>query len=142
MDDDLAQRARRIKDIEAKQRHLKLVHGWIGHYVPERDEDKPGRNFHTHGFDETWGHPDFQITMPLEPTVAHALFWILARRVKKGEKFETGIPYEGILGSGFITKFVEAKEDDRIVLRMLIPDKDGRLPGDDGCASAFEENQQ
>ena len=105
-------------------------HGWYVHYVGA-DEDVPtGYNAHTHGLVEKYGHPDLQIVCPLPPQVAHGTFWNIVNRIAAGEKFKNGDIVENIAGNGYKVKFVNAWENDRLVLRVIIPDKHHNLDRD------------
>jgi hypothetical protein len=122
--------------------HLRK-HGFYAHFVAEEFADLPHPlshfvNFHTHGFEETWGHPDFQIVMPIRPETALDLFWIFANRVKAGEKFEVGKRYKEIAAAPYDTLLVKAREAGRDVLRVLLPDAKNRMPGDKGVDPGFD----
>jgi hypothetical protein len=95
------------------------------------DEDSPTRfNIHTHGLTETFQHLDFQIIVPMPEKVAHGILCNIVERLKEGERYQAGDVLEGILGNGYKCKLVEATEDDRKVLRVIIPDKRGNLDAD------------
>lgn len=88
-------------------------HGWVAHFVTDDDPTSPtGFNCHTHGFEQTFDCPDVQIVLPLSPDIAHALLVNIAERLKCGDRFKVGKTYDKIIGSG-----------DRVVLRMILPDK-------------------
>lgn len=105
-------------------------HGWYVHYVGD-DRDVPtGYNAHTHGLVEKYGHPDLQIVCPLPSQVAHGTFWNIVDRIAAGEKFKNGDIVGNIAGNGYKVKFVNAWENDRPVLRVIIPDKHHNLDRD------------
>ena len=111
--------------------------GFYVHYV----SPIPGSefvNFHTHGFRKSWDHPDFQIIIPIPPKVGHSLFWDLVDRVKAGEKFKDGDEVDELVRN-FPVRLVTARETGRDVLRIIIPDKDGRFPGDAGVSELFSQ---
>lgn len=110
-------------------------HGFYVHYVPNDPQTDPGVNAHTHGFEETWGHVDFQIVLPLNPEMVHGIFWSLANAVKAGKKFAAG-DHEGVI-TNFSVRMVEAWENDREVLRVLLPDESGKFPDDEGCEEKY-----
>lgn len=95
-------------------------------------------NYHTHGIAETVGHPDFQIVMPLPFDVSMSIFWTLFRRVKDGERFAAGQSADRVI-KGYQVRFLEAREDGRDVLRLLLPDKNGKFPGEPGCVPAWAQ---
>jgi len=94
-------------------------------------------NAHTHGFKETWGHPDLQVVIPLPQQVMSSIFWNFANRVKKGEAFKAGDLVDKII-SGHPVKLIDAKEEGRPILRVLLPDPKWRYPGDTGCTEIYE----
>ena len=95
-------------------------------------------NAHTHGMGK-YNHLDFQIVLHLAPEIIGTLLNDLGTRVQNGEKFVTGDVWSDIL-VGYDVKFVEVYETDRTVLRVLLPDKNNRFPGDEGCEYPY--NQQ
>ncbi len=105
-------------------------YGWYAHFVSD-DEDSPTRfNTHTHGLPETFQHLDLQIVVPMPEKIAHGIFCNIVHRLKEGERYEDGDVLEGILGNGYKCKLVQAIEDERTVLRVIVPDKRGNLDAD------------
>ena len=101
-------------------------------------------NIHTHGFEQTWKHPDFQIVLAMPPQVAQSIFWKFADQVRAGKRFEAGKDYADVIEPGpnakkssYSVRLAWAEENDRQVLRVLIPDPEGRLPGDQGCEQHY-----
>jgi hypothetical protein len=121
-----------IEDDEQKQREKLLLwememlasYGWYTHMV-EDYTIKTGTNFHTHGFDLSWDHLDIQIVVPNQQ-ICHAVAALLAQKIKEGKKFKPNKKYPGVLGKHPI-KFMKTKEDDRQVLRCILPDPDGQI---------------
>ena len=102
-------------------------HGFCIHHV-----SKPGdlyNNIHTHGFEKTWKHPDFQIVIPLDQKTAHGVFWDLADRVKAGKVFHSGDQVDGVVRN-YPIRFAADVENEHYVLRIIFPDANGRFPGD------------
>lgn len=108
--------------------------GFFMHYVPLPDGYM---NAHTHGFRETWKHPDFQIVIPLPERVVADIFWNFAHRAKAGEQFKAGDSVEKII-SGHPIRLIDAKEEGRPVLRVLLPDPKWRYPGEPDCMPTYE----
>ena len=88
-------------------------------------------NAHTHGM-EKYGHPDFQVVInyPME-TIGYILN-ALGRRVQAGEVFHNGEYVSGIFEDCPI-RLNEFEEDDRTVLRAIIPDMNGFFPECEEC---------
>jgi hypothetical protein len=93
------------------------------------DNENPGGfiNAHTHEMEEFGGmHPDFQIVLPLNPKMVSAILsnaveWAMDRV----EPIEENVFYDDIVLTP--VKFVKRQESGREVLRMILPDQDGRF---------------
>lgn len=99
--------------------------GFFVHYVGGDSESPTGFNAHTHGL-EFIDHLNFQLVVPLEPLAGHTVLSTLAERVKSGEKFVANQLVNGILHN-YPIKLVEAAEDSRKVLRVILPDPSGKV---------------
>jgi hypothetical protein len=125
-------------DLKAKEVEMTEKYGFFSHYVS--DPNCKYVNYHTHGFRKTWEHDDLQIVIPLPPNIANNLFWTFADRVKAGERFAAGARVDKIVhGHQVILK--KAKEGDRDVLRIILPDKNGRFPEDPGVDHYFGKQE-
>jgi hypothetical protein len=112
------------------QRKALEKYGFYVEYVSD-DPDAPNRfNCHTHGIEQSFGHPDFQICLPASQDSAMAIFHALVRDVKTGTQYQVGKKYPDILGNGYLLEFIKAKECGRDVLRLLIPNKYGKYEGE------------
>ena len=122
-------RRRRRSPLDALARqHEKMMeeHGWMAHFVID-DKDFPnGTNYHTHGLDSSFSHPDLQICLPIRPEVAHGLFETAVNNIKNGASYEPGKEYGNILKDDFKIKFIEVVVDDHKLLRMVLPDENGK----------------
>lgn len=119
-----------VDAILEKQRDALEKHGWFAHYVTGGDAETPnGYNYHTHGFAENLGHPDFQICLRIDPNIAHTWFHYFATEIKAGKKFDPGSG-PAILKAEFCQfdiKLMRAKEGGRPLIRIIIPDGKGSL---------------
>lgn len=104
--------------------------GFYVHYVNGDDSSPTNFNAHTHGMQEFDNHLDFQLVVPLPPDSVHNIICTLAERVKSGERFVSGQKLDEII-RGFEVKLIEAPEDNRKVLRIILPDPDGKLEPED-----------
>lgn len=107
--------------------------GWAAHYVPLED----AINYHTHGVQETFGHLDFQIVLPVGMGSAHAIANSLIDSLAQGRGFQEDKLYDGFLGNGYLLKFKRFTECGRPVLRVILPDVNGLFPGDVGCDEKY-----
>lgn len=102
------------------------ANGFFVHVIPWDDKRSPtGYNAHTHGLDSL-NHLDFQIVIPLHMQKAYDIFEILYNKIKEGTIFKVQERYSGIFTKAEIT-FIEAFEDGRKVLRLILPDRTGSL---------------
>lgn len=123
-----------LESLEARQAELTKKYGFFSHFVS--DANSKFVNYHTHGFRDTWGHDDLQIVIPIPPNIANNLFWTFADRVKAGERFAPDARVDKIVhGHQVILK--KAKDGERDVLRIILPDKNGRFPKDPGVDDYF-----
>ena len=115
-----------LEDLQRKQAAMLEKYGWMVHYVFDDDESPNRTNYHTHGIADNFNHPDLQICLPIQPEVAHGLFEAAIDNIKKGVAYTANIEYDNILAGGFKVKFMETQDGSRKVLRMLIPDENGK----------------
>jgi Domain of unknown function (DUF4262) len=109
-----------------KQEAMLKENGWVAHFVFD-DGDFPNRtNYHTHGLADNFQHADLQICLHIQPKIAHGLFAAAVKNIKNGVVYQAGKEYDQILTGGFTVKFIEVQETDRTLLRMLIPDENGK----------------
>lgn len=116
-----------VESREAAEKKALKDMGWYCHAVPGGDSESPtGINYHTHGCQESYGHMDFQVVAGVPPEAGYALFSNLIGLVKKGRKFENRDTSDEII-ENMPVMLVEAQEDGRTILRVIIPDKKGTL---------------
>jgi hypothetical protein len=113
-------------------------HGWIVHYVFETDKREFNGlcNIHTHGLEQNFDHPDFQVVLPLDPKVIHPVLSGMVADVKQGKQFLANVRDNRVL-SGMDVMFKEFEENGRTVLRLIVPDPNGLLPDQEGCQEPY-----
>lgn len=95
-------------------------------YVSGCEKYPNNSNVVTEGFQETWGHKDLQVCFPsLSWERIHDIFWVIANLVKDGNKFQAGKFYDNII-QNYEVQFVNARQNGRDVLRLLICDPNGK----------------
>jgi hypothetical protein len=115
-----------FKPVEWEAKSL-LEYGFYIHYVTDHDDGSPsGFNVHTHGL-ELIGGVDFQITLPLKPEIAAAIIHTFADWTKGGRKFSDGEVIDNALSGGFKCRLFRTQECDRPVLRIILPDPNGKI---------------
>lgn len=110
------------RDLDKEEQMLK-EYGFFCHLVMDDPDSPYGANFHTHGLPEI-GHPDIQIVLPLPPQVYGGIIHGVYDFIKAGNKLELERAYDNFL-ENMNVQFVWAVENDRDVLRMILPDKKG-----------------
>lgn len=135
------QKKRREKQLELinkQEQEMLNLYGWYVHYVTDFKElrDKGMANIHTHGVSETFNHLDIQVVLPLSPEIIHPVLVKVVERIQMGETFEEHTHYRDIFFDKNVC-FVIREEGGRQVLRMLIPDSNGRFPFEEGCEKSF-----
>ena len=119
-----------LDEMEAKKKKDMEKYGWYAHFVIDDNEMPFGYNIHTHGLYITYKHLDLQICCPLPMEVAHDILSIIVKEIKDGDVFSAGARVSGIIRN-YDVLFVEATENDRPVLRVILPDPTGCLDKDE-----------
>ncbi len=82
---------------------------------------------HTHGI-KKYGHPEFQVVIDYGPHEICRLLNTMGLRVKHGERFKAGDKVSGL----YLDCDIQLREvtdcDGKPLLRLVIPDKQNRLP--------------
>lgn len=92
-------------------------------------------NAHTHGM-EKYHHMDFQLVLALPAEEIARILNTLGSRVQAGEHFQNGDMVSGIYEDCDI-RLDAYRENDRMVLRVIIPDKYNIFPEDDRCTPIY-----
>ena len=116
-----------VEAVRKMQEESVKKYGWYVHVV--QDPRCPANtNVHTHHLVESFGHKDLQICLNINPKTSHRLLADAISEIKNGVKFEPGKKYGKIINN-YQVEFIEAIEEGRSVLRMLIPDENGKYEG-------------
>ena len=100
----------------------------IHHVFGDHTNSPSGTNSHTHGLEDLCGHPDLQITLPVRPEVAAAIFNRLVHLVMNcGMRFRPGDRCPDVANAHMDVGFLAAHESGRDVLRVILPDAEGNL---------------
>lgn len=74
--------------------------------------------------------------LPVDPQTIYPILIVMVEQVKEGKLFETDKKDSRVL-QGFDVIFKEFDEEDRTVLRLILPDPNGKFPGDEGCMAPY-----
>lgn len=132
---------KRIQVTRDHEKQLLKEHGWLIHYVFETEESSLNglANIHTHGLAETFGHMDLQVVLPIAPETIHPVLHGIVHDIKNGKVFHPNERSSEVL-QGMDVYFAPYTEHDRDVLRLILPDPNGRLPFEEDC-DAFYKRQ-
>lgn len=119
-----------IEDFAKHDKEAMEEHGWYAHVIPSGDNTPFGYNYHTHGLERSYEHLNIQIVMQLDPHIAHQIVADIIAEIKKGKRFVIDTDYPNLVGGGYMVRFIDATECGRPVLRLLVPDKNGKYEGD------------
>lgn len=97
-------------------------------------------NVHTHGM-EKYNHLDFQIVLALDPKITGTILNNMGQKVQAGKIFKDGDVLNDVLADGYKVRLMATKETGRPVLRLLLPDKNNKLPGDYGCLYPYNQQE-
>ena len=119
-----------MRRLEIRGAHFIEQMGWVAHVIT----DEP--TAHTHGLEETYGHPDIQVWIPTNYEKQYELLATVAEAVKEGRRYEADKEYADLFN--LPVRFVQRWESGRSVLRMIIPDPNGKFAGDPGCMPGYD----
>jgi len=121
----------RLEKARRSRAEMLEKYGWIADCVFDTETHKcdsgTGTDIHTHGLVENFNHPDLQIILPISYEISHAVLASAVKMIKEGKRFEAGKCYSGLLKDKFKVRLVKAIESDRSVLRIILPDQNGKL---------------
>lgn len=115
----------RGKDIKKWEEEQLQEHKFFWHYVPP----KPGEaaiNIHTHGLEQTLKHLDLQLVAPIDLEVCAGILHDVVLLIKEGLVLKSGEDINNVL-KGMPVGVLEVSEDDRKVMRLILPDEKGNV---------------
>lgn len=129
---------RRIEVLDNKmQKQLEEV-GWIMHVVSS--DEGVRANHHTHGLEDHLGHLDLQIVLNIDPEISRNIFGGIVEEIKKGKTYKSG-KHSGVIES-YDVQMLEFEESDRTILRIILPDPNGKFPDDEHCEKTYKTQNE
>lgn len=118
---------RELYEFTSEERKMLFQYGYCVHAV---SCGHINTNYHTHGLPEMKNHIDLQITLNIQPQEVFDIFHLLIAEINKGKTFtkDSSIKY---LNKPL--KLMETFESGRQVLRIMLPDSNGKFPEDENC---------
>lgn len=110
----------------AKAKQALAEYGWYIHYVFDDNACPNSTNIHTHGLPDKYNHKDLQICFPVGFELAGGILHAAVNLIAEGVVFQEEVFYEKILNN-YTVKFIAAIECRRPVMRMILPDSNGKL---------------
>lgn len=126
-----------LKKLKEKENKLMKKYGFIIHSVFPTDDEEVLWNHHTHGLKENFNHKDFQIVLPIAPEIVGEVFHGMVYSIKEGENFEN-ISISDKVIENYNVQLVNVKEGDRELIRIILPDVQGRFPRDKDCDDIYK----
>lgn len=127
-----------FEELKRKEQEIMEQYGYVIHYVfPEEGSDEVLLDCHTHGLKENFNHIDLQIVLPIPTEVIGGIIHQMTESIKEGESFENLVMSERVIRD-YPVQLVKIDTGDREVLRIVLPDVNGKFPGDIGCQDVYK----
>ena len=126
-----------MKEFREKEIELINKYGFIIHNVFPDSEDEMLWSHHTHGVKESFNHMDLEIVLPINPNIANSVLHGMVESIKEGESFEDKTISDRVIRD-YNVQLVKVTDGKRDLLRVILPDENGRFPSDDDCAEVYK----
>lgn len=126
----------KFEQIIEMQARMMEEYGFIIHSVFPTDENDASYSHHTHGLKENFNHMDLEIALPLPQQLAGQIIHSMVDQIKEGASFEDKLTSDKVI-MNYDVHLVRVNEDGREVLRVILPDPEGRFPFDEDCRDIY-----
>lgn len=127
-----------LKELRKETEKIMREHGYIVHSVFPSEKDTSGKvSHHTHGLKENFNHMDLEIALAIHPNLARAVLGGVAEQIKSGEVFEDKLMSDKII-QGYNVQLFKMKSDNRELLRIVLPDENGKFPFEKDCMDGYK----
>ena len=126
-----------FKEFREKEIELINKYGFVIHNVFPGSEDEILWSHHTHGVKESFNHMDLEIVLPINPNIASSVLHGMVESIKEGESFEDKTISDRVIRN-YNVQLVKVTDGKRDLLRVILPDENGRFPSDDDCAEVYK----
>ena len=128
-----------LEDIKKQHDELMKKNGFVVHYTfPGEDSEETNCDYHTHGIKESFGHMDLQIVLPIDPNIVAPIINSMVSLIKEGERYDDKLISDKVI-RGYDVQLVKVNVRDRELLRVIIPDENGKFPSDKDCAEGYRD---
>ncbi|WP_050614867.1 DUF4262 domain-containing protein [Bacillus testis] len=117
-----------------EQQRLLDKQGWFYEY---KEVDKPLADIATRGMRENLNHEDLQIVLAIGKEMAELILDTVIANIKDGYKYREGL-WNNVI-EDTVVEFKRVRSGDRSLLRLVLPDSEGRFPEDEGCQYPYCE---
>jgi hypothetical protein len=119
-----------IESVLAREKEAMEKVGWYAHIIVDDPNTPYHMNYHTHGLQESFEHKDLQVCFPIDPNLIHECVTTLIDKIRTGKTYKANDISFDLMKTRAIT-FIDAKENDREVLRVVFSDEAGRFKEDE-----------
>ena len=133
-----------MKKIREKRKKVIEEHGfsieYAGNVYGVEGMDQTFPSIHTYGLVENFNHLNLELVLPVEPKMAGYVIHQIVDEIKSGATFEAGGFFQLEMLNNIPFTFIEVRSvltKDKM-LRILLPDKESRLPDDEGCNEVYD----
>ena len=115
-------------------------YGFYIHYVPDTENEYV--DCHTHGLTQSFDHPELQIVLSIPAAVVVSIMHDIVDMIRDGRKLEDGDLLDKIIESSPVLLAKMKDKDAQEYFRIVLPDKNWKLPTDESCASGFKKQME
>lgn len=127
-----------FNDFKAREKELMDEYGFVIHNVFPDSNDGSLWSHHTHGLKENFGHMDLEIVLPINPNIANAVLHGMVECIKEGECYENKLISDKVIRDYEVQLIKVHDENGRELLRVILPDANGKFPSDKDCADVYK----
>lgn len=127
----------KFDEIREREKELLSKYGFIIHNVFPSSEDEILWSHHTHGLKENFNHIDLEIVLPVNPNIAGSVIHGMVELIKEGESFENKLVSDKVI-KDYDVQLIKTTEGNREVLRIVLPDINGKFPSDEDCEDIYK----
>ena len=127
-----------FNDFMRQQEEMIKKYGFVIHNVfPSEEDEDILYSIHTHGLKENFNHMDLEVVLPMNPNIVAGIFHGMVDSIKDGETFEDKSTSDRVI-QNFDVQLVRVNDGARDLLRIVLPDENGKFPCDKDCADIYK----
>lgn len=128
---------KKFEEFKRQEEELIEKYGFVIHNVFPSSDDEILWSHHTHGLKENFNHIDLEIVLPINPNIVGGVFHGMVEQIKEGESFENKLISDRVI-QGYDVQLVKVNDGHRELLRIILPDVNGKFPADKDCADVYK----